>query len=302
VAADEAEQTPPLEDSGTGAGAGSGLGIGGSWRIPTPEERDVHKGAERFLRDLIDSSESSKRLLTDQPSATVDGAALSAWKAGGQVRDPQFFVRTRRNVDPSPPVRIAILVDISASMDDLQRPSALLSWSLAAAALDLRNFAGRGQQVESCLIHWGDSVRVIQRPGEVLPGIRTVPCNQGTSNMHGAMDAVADVMPGFFDMPDKPVNRLLVQFTDWKLHRESEAQKKIEPALANGVNMLSVVPNNYSARWASLSNILQACKIQRGMNHLVKYNPAQPEMVWRQASQTLTSAMTGEAPPPFEGF
>lgn len=302
-AEDESEQTPPPMDlPGTGAGSGSSGRFGGGWRTPAPEERDVQKGAERFLRDMVDASESSKRTLTDQPSANVDGAALSAWKAGGQVREPHFFVRTRRNVEPAPPIEIAILVDVSASMDDLQKPSALLSWSLAAAALDLRNFAGRGQSVKSCLIHWGDTVRVVQSPGEVLPGIREVACNQGTSNMHGAMDEVARVMPGFFDVPERPVNRLLVQFTDWKLHNEAAALEKIKPALENGVNMLSVVPSNYSYRWASLSNILQACPIQRGTTSLVKYNPNNPGEVWRQAAEALNTATTGQAPAPFEGF
>lgn len=302
-AEDEAEQTPPPMDlPGNGAGSGSSGRFGGGWRTPAPEERDVQKGAERFLRDMVDASESSKRTLTDQPSANVDGAALSAWKAGGQVREPHFFVRTRRNVEPSPPIEIAILVDISASMDDLQKPSALLSWSLAAAALDLRNFAGRGQSVKSCLIHWGDTVRVVQSPGEVLPGIREVACNQGTSNMHGAMDEVARVMPGFFDVPERPVNRLLVQFTDWRLHNEAAALEKIKPALENGVNMLSVVPSNYSYRWASLHGILQACPIQRGTTSLVKYNPNNPGEVWRQAAEALNTATTGQAPAPFEGF
>lgn len=304
-ATDEAEQAPPLEP-GTGAGAGPGGSLGGSWREPSSEQRDVQKGAERFLRDMIDASESSTRLLSDQPSAVIDGVALTAWKAGGQSREPRFFVRNKRTVEPSPPIKIAILVDVSSSMDSLQEPSAVLSWSLASAALDLRNFAGRGQQIESCLIHWGDTVRTIQEPGVVLPGIRTAACVQGTSNMHGALAEVERLMPGFFDIGEAPVNRLLVQFTDWKLFEETAAESTtwIGRALEAGVNMLSVVPGSYSARYARLNDMLQAIPIQRGASNLVKYNPERPGEVWTKAAEMLggPGLRPGEIPAPFEGF
>lgn len=293
-AEDEAEQTPPMEQGASG-GAGPGGALGGSWRTPTSEERDVQKGAEKFLRNMIDSSEVSTRSITDQPSASVDGAALSAWKAGGQYREPNFFIRTRRQEQPSPPIEIAVLVDVSSSMDVLQAPSALLSWAMAGAALDLRNFAGRGQQVKSCLIHWGDSVKVIQRPGEVLPGIRVTPCRQGTSNMHGALDMIEEIMPGFYD-PARDVNRLIVQFTDWKVFQAPEPAKRVGRALAAGVNMLSVVPHNYSARYARLDEILRMCPIQRGHTTLVKYNEGNPAQVWQRAAETLEISGQGSTP------
>lgn len=289
-AEDEAEKAPPMV--GDQGGSGPGGALGGSWRKPSAEEREEAKQAEKFLRDMVDASESSKRTLTDQPSATVDGARLAEWKAGGQVREPHFFVRTRRTVEPSPPVRIAILVDVSSSMDVLQAPSALLSWALANAALDLRNFAGRGQQVESCLIHWGDNVRVIQSPGEVLPGIRMARCNQGTSAMHRALDEVENQMPGFFDITPTPVNRLIVQFTDWKIFPDSVKPTiaRLSPALEAGVNMLSVVPSGYAPRYTRLADVLAGCKTQRGANSIVKYNPSRPGEVWSQAANMLSGS------------
>jgi hypothetical protein len=279
----------------TGSGAGGGAG-GGSWRTPTKDEREMQKGAERFLRDLISPSESSKVTLTEAPSATVDPAALAAWKAGGQVSDPRFFKRIKRTVEPSPPVKIAILVDVSISMSELQRPSAQLSWALGAAALDLRNFAGRGQQVESCMIHWGDRARVIQRNGEMLPGLREWSCNEGTQAMGSALEMVEEQMPGFFDLPERPTNRLLVQFTDWELGgadyltRETEY---IQKALASGVNMLSIVPRSYSersSRWgprSALPAILAKCKVLRGAATMTRYNPMFPDQAWTDAATAL---------------
>lgn len=286
----EAEQAPPSQDDtdSNGAGASDTSDSGGAWRQPSADERDIQRGAERFLRDLVSPTEASKVMLSESPSATVDGAALAAWKAGGQQRDPMFFRRTRREVQPSPPVKIAVLVDISGSMDELQAPSALLSWALASAALDLRNFAGRGAQVESCLIHWGSSARVVQRNGQVLPGIREVDCWEGTQAMPYALDLVETEMPGFFSMPERPEHRLLVQFTDWDLTGGiARAGEQIKQALEVGVDMLSVVPASYSTRYSDLNDILRNCTVQRGSSTLLKYDRRAPGKVWEEAAKAL---------------
>jgi hypothetical protein len=268
------------------------------WRRATKEEREIAKGAEHFLRGLIEPSEAGKLLINDAPSSVVDGAAYSEWRKGGMMHEPRFFKHIRRTVEPSPPVKIAVLVDVSGSMDELQEPSAVLSWALASAALDLRNFAGRGVQIESTLIHWGDDVSVIQKPGEVLPGLREFNCWQGTSAMHEALDTVADLMPGFFDASPTPVNRLIVQFTDWELWNSRQVQPYVSRALESGVNMLTVAPTNYSVRRSSLPEILKACRVQRGKASLMKYNPMFPSQVWDTASEMLD----GVTPAPFAGF
>jgi hypothetical protein len=303
AAEDEAEEDAEKaeQEGGTTGGEGGEGTDGNQWRLPSREEREIQKGAERFLRKLIEPNEQSKVTLTDQPSSMVDGAALSEWKAGGQQREPHFFKRTRRSIEPSPPVKIAILADVSGSMDELQKPTAVLSWALSAAALDLRNFAGRGQQIESCLIHWGSRAEVIQAVGQQLRGIREYECYQGTDAMAEAFDLVEEQMPGFFDLTDKPVNRLLVQFTDWDLSRWSgykETGRGVARLLAAGVNMLSVVPKGYSTRRTALPEFLQAAREQRGRNSLIKYNPMFPGQVWDTAAELLE----GGAPAPFAGF
>lgn len=287
----KAAEPPPAPSEGEkGSAAGNGEGrMPRGFRAPLPEEREVSKAAGRFLRDLINPSESSKMLLTESPSATVDAAALSAWRAGGQVRDPMFFRRVRRETQPTPPVKIAVLVDVSASMDVLQEPSALLSWALANAAIDLRNFAGRGVQVESTLIHWGTRADVIQANGSPMPGIKTNPCDQGTSAMHKAHDLVEEQMPGFFSVSDKPENRLLVHFTDWQMSPVN-AQPQIHAALMAGVNILTVVPGNYSPRYAALTSIMDNAPASRpGHLEIVAFNPMMSEAVWEQAARMLTN-------------
>lgn len=286
----KSEEAPPSENTITvrSAGGGSEADMSGSWRNPTKSERGVQKNAERFLRDLIDPSESSRVHLSDAPASTVDGGALAAWKASGGQRDPRFFRRTHRTVEPSPPVKIAILVDVSSSMESLQTPSALLSWALSAAATDLANFAGRGTQVESTLIHWGSKARVIQPAGTMLPGLRTFGCNEGTIAMGAALDLVEEQIPGFFDASEKAENRLLVQFTDWDLYgSKAHTSNMVGRALAAGVNMLTVAPSDYSEWRSDLSSILQANPIQRGASRVIKYQRANPEQVWTEATKML---------------
>lgn len=292
-AAQQQGSAPPKdENAGTdkvdngGAGSESGQRYA-EWRQPTRAERYVQRDAENFLRSLIDPSEGSKVTLSDQPSATVDGAALAAWKAGGMIRAPHFFVQTRREVQPQPPVKIAILVDISSSMNVLQKPSALLSWALSAAAFDLRNFAGRGQQIESCLIHWGTEASVVQETGTLIPGIREVDCNEGTTAMGKALDLVEEQIPDFFT--GTSTNRLLVQFTDWELWGGGvqAAQDRVSKALNSGVNMLSVMPLVSAGYPSSLSSFIKAAAFATGKASTVLYNPADPGAVWDEAEKML---------------
>lgn len=290
-AAEEQTKAEQGQPGGEAGGSGSGDAPKGGWRKPNAVEREEKRSAERFLRSLLSPTETSKRTLSESPSSNVDGAALSAWKASGQHRDPHFFHRTTRSVEVSPPVKVAILVDISGSMDVLQKPSAVLSWALASASLDLRNFAGRGQQISSCLIHWGDVAKVVQRNGEIIPGIREAECWQGTTAMGEALRLVEEQMPGFFDVPETPEHRLLVQFTDWQLSWVGRdlAMTYCHRALEAGVNMLSVVPQEYSASRSDLGSVTahRPGRIQRGRSTLVKYNSRMPEKVWDSAAAAL---------------
>ena len=283
-------EVPDADPNIRGAGKGDGRGFDAGWRVPKADEWATSRNASRFLADLIDPTETSKVSLTDSPSALVDGAALAAWRASGQSRDPRFFVRTRREITPAPPVKIAVLVDVSESMGVLQKPSALLSWALANAVSDLRNFAGGGQKVESCLIHWGSTARVIQKNGEPLPGMREVVCREGTWALGDALALVETEMPGFFDPSEKPENRLLVQFTDWDLSwgAESDSLPWLTRSFEAGVNMLTIGPSGY-ARRSNLPGIMRQIPIQRGRNVEVVYNKMFPEAVWDEAAKVLRS-------------
>lgn len=274
----------------TAGGAGGPSSVSGTWRNPTAEERDTRRRAEKFLRTIIAPSEGSKTSLTDAPSATVDGAALSAWKAGGMVRDPMFFKRTRRATQPSPPVKVAVLVDVSSSMSVLQQPSSLLSWAVSTAAVDLKNFAGRGQQIESCLVQWGSTAEVIQHNGVAMPGIREVPCTQGTYVMDEAMRLVEQEMPGFFTGSDRPENKLLIQFTDWELYDYQGSTfgriaQYLQTGFDSGLKMLNVTPRGLD-NFSVMHHILKYTN-HHGRVLTMTYHPGMPEQVWDEASKVL---------------
>lgn len=257
-------------------------------RSPGPDDRDVAMAASMMLRDLLDPTETSRVMLTDTPSAQVDGGALAAWKADGGKRDPHFFRRTQRSVTPAPPVEIAILVDVSGSMDEMQEPSAVLSWALASAAMDLANFAGRGQQVKCTMIHWGHHAEVVQPVGERPEFIREAPCDQGTTVMGAALGLVEQQMPGFFDPSPEPVNRLIVQFTDWYMGGITEASHYLLRAAQVGATMVSIVPGQHRTEHSAL-NAIGPVMEQLGARVLTEfYNPkAGPASVWSAVSEGL---------------
>lgn len=289
----ESKQAPPPDpQSAKGVGQGDApIRMGAGFRDARPEEREVKANAVQFLREVINPSETSRVVLSDSPSPSVDGAALAAWRAGGQVSEPRFFRRTHRTAMPAPPVKVGVAVDVSFSMEELAYPSALLSFALASAAVDMRNFAGRGINVESCLVHWGSKARVIQHNGEGMPGLYEHACDQTTSAMHDAMDLIEVEMPGFHEVSPTPENRLLVHFTDWQLG--SSAPQMVEPmgkALAAGVNILTVVPASWSARGSKLDWILgEAAKSYpiMGKHTLMRFDPKRPEEVWSVAQEVL---------------
>ena len=126
--------------------------------------------------------------------------------------------------------------------------------------------------------------------GQIVPGIKEHECNEGTNNMHGAMELVEKEMPGFFDITPTPVNRLVVQFTDWQLFGGNAVQPWIVKIMEAGVNMLSIVPEDYG-RWGGyglLPQLMKACKVQRGTSALLKYNPMFPDQVWNRAAEMLS--------------
>jgi hypothetical protein len=256
------------------------------------KQTDTFDKASTFLRSLIDPSEAATTRVEDTPSALVDGAAMSAWKAGGSHRAPTFFNNTRRTVAPTPPVKVAVLVDVSMSMDDIQEPASRLGWAIAAAAFDMRNFAGRGAQIEVTLIHWGDTVSVTQPAGVLPKGMFMPRCDQRTSAMADAMRAAKVEIPALFEPSATPENKLIVHFTDWQLDRRSavDSVDMNGEALAAGTKILSITPEQLvvGSFYDSYGDVLNKYGVTYGGQMATAvYDRKNPDMVWETARRVL---------------
>jgi hypothetical protein len=288
----QAETPPPDNKAAKAAGVGyAPIQLGRGFRNPTPEEREVKNNASKFLRQVITPSTAQRVTLTEAPSTSIDPAELAAWRAGGQIRDPRFFRRTIRTEQPAPPVKVGVSVDVSISMEELAYPSALLSYALAGGAVDLRNYAGRGVQVESCLVHWGSRARVIQHNGDPMPGLYEHACDQTTSAMADAHDLIEQEIPGFHEVSGNRENRLLVNFTDWIIGNWSTCIDPLGKAMSAGVNVISVVPEKWNVRNSMLDDTLAAVRakygITPGTHTVLRFDPAKPEEVWSVAQGLL---------------
>lgn len=269
-------------------------------QTPTKEDRALADQASKFLRHRIDAAEVMISSLSDTPSANVDGAALSAWKASGQVQSPHFFRRDRRDVRPSPPIQIGILVDISGSMEPMQQPSARLAWSLASAARDLSNFAGRGTQVSMSMVHWGSTARVVVGANDKVQGLHIAPCNEGTHRMGDGLELLEREMPGFLRGSDVPTNRLLIQFTDWEIFGSgfSHAKAVLDLALDTELSMISVMPDENNFLNAGLAQHNRAVG-DHALSPRVKtmtFKKGDDDKVWETATALLndSSHMKGQ--------
>lgn len=216
-------------------------------RGPGPPDRVVQQAASKFLASVIDPSTSTIRSLDDSPSSEVDPEALAVWRSAGADSEPRFFVRTRRETTPSVPAKIALLVDVSGSMDLLQAPSAQMSWALAAAAEDLSNYAGAGVNVEVVQVNWGSTARVVRHPGDPARTIDFYKCRQGTRAMHEAIELADEALGGsLLSTPERPENRLIVHFSDWVVQARSDLAAEFGAAnlraLSAGTKILSVEP------------------------------------------------------------
>ena len=265
-------------------GSGDAAKLGHNRRQPTPEERDIARSAGTMLRSLLDPSETSHVNLSSAPAATVDPAEMALWKAGGQRTEPRFFRRTSRASRPTPPVRVGIAVDVSSSMKILQTPSAQMAWALASAAHDLRNFAGRGSQVDSAMVHWNTQSEVIQPSGSQPRGLYEQRCSGGTSAMASALRDLDAELPGFLMGGEERENRLLVQFTDWGLNAGRDAARSLlTPAIRSGLKMLIVAPPKFS--YHLLKGTLP--DLHFGVDYAMITYGGNPAAIWAEATALL---------------
>jgi hypothetical protein len=196
---------PDSETAGSSASAVSGT------RAPTPAERSA---AARLGRALSQAGTRERRELRTSTAAppgrlNMRGAlARDAQRAAGALPTALPWNHTTRRAQPNPPLKVAIAVDVSASMKDAEAPISSAAWILAHAV----RLAGPDNA--SATAAFGDTVTAITRPGKPPTTVTTFSAESGTEMFCGALDA----LDGALDLTRPGTARLLVIVSDGYLY------------------------------------------------------------------------------------
>jgi hypothetical protein len=156
---------------------------------PTAEDRDLYKRIREWMFAQI------------EPTRTLDES--QHWLPGGGARlDVQQYIRDNlagnigpqrsdwkrvsETVKPAPPVKVAIMLDGSGSMNSYARKSASIAWAAANAAADL-------PESRTVSVIYGDAAGVTQEPGH-MPSkkVAVASCNGGMEEFQGAARLVEE--------------------------------------------------------------------------------------------------------------
>lgn len=190
AALDPANQPPP-PPSGPAPMPGTNA-VPRAWR-PRPPRPDEHAAARR-LAVRLRAAATREPVTTRHAAATPPGrlrtrAAMTAaaQRAAGQVPTAQPWQRTRRRPAPDPRLALAVLVDVSGSMDPFAAPMSSAAWILAHAAARL--------DAATTTLAFGDGVTVLVAPGQRPGQVREMTATSGSDGFDQAV-AVADRLLG----------------------------------------------------------------------------------------------------------
>ncbi|MEY9859780.1 hypothetical protein ABH935_005413 [Catenulispora sp. GAS73] len=205
-------------------------------RPPTAVER---RAAARLAQQLRRAAV-RERAATPTASALPPGrlnvrAALAkdAQRAAGVIPTAEPWRAVNRKTTPTPPLRIGIVVDTSASMSAFTEPIASIAWILARAA------ALSATDATTAAVHFsGKTAAAITRPGDNPAQVSTFKADNGGHPIGTAIDAV----DGGLGLARPGAARLLVIVSDG-VFTDSEnnaARKRTERLVGTGCPVLQV--------------------------------------------------------------
>ena len=178
-------------------------------RQPTPDEQAAARRLARALRGAAHR----ERVATTMTSPTPPGrlrmrAALAAdaQRAAGVVPTAEPFSRTIRRHVLSPPLRLGIVCDASASMAAVVKPVACAAWILASAAAHVPD-------ARSATVVFAEKVHPVTHPGATPATVREFPATGRTLAFCEAVDA----LDGALELSRPGAARLLTIVSDGKL-------------------------------------------------------------------------------------
>ncbi|GHJ35450.1 VWA domain-containing protein [Streptomyces sp. TS71-3] len=189
-------------------------------RPPTSAEKAAAGRLARALR----AAAYRERTITVTASAAPPGRlnmrgalARDAQKAAGATPTAQPWIRTQRRQGPTPPLRVAIAVDVSGSMSAAAAPIASAAWIVAKAA------ALTDPDSRTATIAYRRALTAITAPGRVPAQVTEFSADGGGHSLAEATDALTAGL----DLKTPGAGRLLVIASDGHYRRE-EAQAAAE--------------------------------------------------------------------------
>ncbi|MGW1235023.1 hypothetical protein [Streptomyces californicus] len=177
-------------------------------RKPTAAEKSAAARLSRALRAAAYRERTEERTTSPTPPGRLNmraALARDAQRAAGSVPTAQPFTRTRRRNSPTPPLRVGIAVDVSASMSTACKPVASAAWIVARAA------ALTDPDSRTATVAYDQHLTALTRPTHRAPEHVTVfDANGGHHNLGDAIDALDHGL----DLSRPGAGRLLVIVTD----------------------------------------------------------------------------------------
>jgi len=216
--------------------------LGGSTQLrgtrpPTRKER----AAARVLGAALTTAGTRARARSVRPSALPPGRlrmrgviTAEAQRGAGSIVSAEPFSRTVRRVIPTPPLRVGIACDVSASMRAMARPVASAAWILAHATRHT------SVPASSASVIFGEHVRPITHPGLAPDRVTQFACEDGWEEIGTAIEA----LEGALELSTPTAARLLVIISDGLFPTDVilEVNARAARLRASGCAMLWLTP------------------------------------------------------------
>ncbi|MFH9474518.1 VWA domain-containing protein [Streptomyces anulatus] len=177
-------------------------------RKPTAAEQKAAAHLSRALRAAAYRERTVERTTSPTPPGRLNmraALARDAQRAAGSVPTAEPFTRTHRRNSPTPPLRVGIAVDVSASMSAACKPVASAAWIVARAA------ALTDPDSLTATVAYDQHLTALTRPAHRAP--EHVTLFEADGGHHNLGDAI-DALDHGLELSRPGAGRLLVIVTD----------------------------------------------------------------------------------------
>jgi hypothetical protein len=235
---DEGKASQQAKEQARGVFAGKGNDYSSpisGYRPPTPAELSLARTTRRQLQAAYLPERAVTKVTHTLPPGRLSMRAvqqLEAQDAAGLLPTVEPFTYKDRQHVPTPPLKVGIIQDVSASQSSAAAASASGAWSLAKATQMIAD-------AEVAMVSFGDRVNPIINPRQRLKQVPIIRTPYGTNYFTQALQAIE----GELDLTRAGAARLVVILTDgyFMAHDISQRDPAIKRLADMGVKFLWMV-------------------------------------------------------------